>query len=103
MFNAKLIIMDEPTTALTRKEVNALFKIIFDLKKQGIAILFVSHKLDEMFEICEKFSILRNGELVFTGKTKELDNEKFSYYMTGRNFVEKAFVPKKSKTSPYLK
>ncbi len=102
MFNAKLIIMDEPTTALTRKEVNALFKIIFDLKKQGIAILFVSHKLDEMFEICEKFSILRNGELVFTGKTKELDNEKFSYYMTGRNFVEKAFVPKKIEDKPIL-
>ena len=51
MFGAKLIIMDEPTTALTKKEVKALFKIILDLKKQGIAILFVSHKLDEVFEL----------------------------------------------------
>ena len=58
--NAKLIIMDEPTTALTKKEVEALFKIIKDLQSQGIAILFVSHKLDEVFEISERFTILRN-------------------------------------------
>jgi len=94
MFNAKLIIMDEPTTALTRKEVNALFKIILDLKAQGIAILFVSHKLDEVFEISEHFSILRNGKLVVTGTTKDLDDKKFSYYMTGREIEIEPFIPK---------
>lgn len=57
MFNAKLIIMDEPTTALTRKEVQALFRVILQLKEQGIAILFVSHKLDEVFEISERFTV----------------------------------------------
>lgn len=93
MFNAKLIIMDEPTTALTRKEVNALFKIILDLKAQGIAILFVSHKLDEVFEISERFTILRSGELVFTGDTKDLDDKKFSYYMTGREIEIETFMP----------
>ncbi|MBS4875063.1 MAG: sugar ABC transporter ATP-binding protein, partial [Actinomyces sp.] len=65
--NAKLIIMDEPTTALTKKEVEALFKIIKDLQSQGIAILFVSHKLDEVFEISERFTILRNGQNVKDG------------------------------------
>ena len=81
MFNAKLIIMDEPTTALTKKEVKALFEIILKLKAQGIAILFVSHKLNEVFEISERFTIFRSGELVATGKTSELDDKKFTFYM----------------------
>lgn len=102
MFNAKLIIMDEPTTALTRKEVNALFKIILSLKEQGIAILFVSHKLDEVFEIAERFSILRNGELVYTGNTEELDHDKFSYHMTGRNFEAAPFIRKNRQNPPIL-
>ena len=67
MFNAKLIIMDEPTTALTKKEVKALFEIILKLKAQGIAILFVSHKLDEVFEISERFSIMRSRQHRLTG------------------------------------
>ncbi len=102
MFNAKLIIMDEPTTALTRKEINALFKIILDLKAQGIAILFVSHKLDEVFEISERFTILRSGELVFKGNTKDLDDKKFSYYMTGREIQIEPFEPKLTKQTKML-
>lgn len=89
--NAKLIIMDEPTTALTKNEVDNLFKIIKSLQKQGISTLFVSHKLDEVFEISERFTILRNGEMVKTGHTSELDNDKFTYYMTGRKFENKHF------------
>ena len=93
MFNAKLIIMDEPTTALTKKEVRALFDIILKLKAQGIAILFVSHKLNEVFEISERFTIFRSGKLIVTGNTKDLDDKMFSYYMTGREFDNKKFVP----------
>lgn len=84
--NAKLIIMDEPTTALTNKEVKSLFEIIKKLQAQGIAILFVSHKLDEVFEISERFTILRNGKNVITSTTDELNDQKFAYYMTGREF-----------------
>ena len=102
MFNARLIIMDEPTTALTRKEVQALFKIILRLKEQGIAILFVSHKLNEVFEISERFTIFRSGELVVTGNTADLDDKKFSYYMTGRQFEEKTFVPSQVSERPVL-
>ena len=102
MFNARLIIMDEPTTALTRKEVQALFKIILRLKQQGIAILFVSHKLNEVFEISERFTIFRSGELVVTGNTADLDDKKFSYYMTGRQFEEKTFVPSQVSERPVL-
>ncbi len=86
--NAKLIIMDEPTTALTKKEVDALFIIIRQLKAQGISILFVSHKLDEVFEISDSFTIFRSGEKIFSGETKTLDSQKFAYYMTGREFAK---------------
>jgi simple sugar transport system ATP-binding protein len=84
--NAKLIIMDEPTTALTKKEVNRLFEIIENLKANGVTILFVSHKLDEVFEISDSITILRNGENVVSCPAKEMTEEKFAYYMTGRNF-----------------
>ncbi|MDD7770099.1 sugar ABC transporter ATP-binding protein [Suipraeoptans intestinalis] len=84
--NAKLIIMDEPTTALTKKEVNRLFEIIAELKKSGVTILFVSHKLDEVFEISDRITILRNGENVISCPTEEMTEEKFAYYMTGRHF-----------------
>ena len=100
MSDAKLIIMDEPTTALTKKEVKALFDIILKLKEQGIAILFVSHKLNEVFEISEKFTIFRSGELVATGLTSELDDKKFTYYMTGREFENRVFKPEKLSENP---
>lgn len=85
LYNAKLIIMDEPTTALTRREVNKLFEIIEDLKKEGISILFVSHKLNEVFQISDYITILRNGKKVFDGAAEELNRQKLEYHMTGRN------------------
>lgn len=90
--NAKLIIMDEPTTAITQKEVKALFKVIKKLQEQNISILFVSHKLDEVFEIAERFTVFRNGKNVASGATKELDQNKFTYYMTGREIKEEPYV-----------
>lgn len=102
MFNARLIIMDEPTTALTKKEVQALFDIILKLKAEGISILFVSHKLDEVFEISERFTVFRSGALVATGNTEDLDDKKFSYYMTGREFSDANFEPKNITTNAVL-
>ncbi len=89
--DAKLIIMDEPTTAITKREVKTLFKLIKQLQSQGIAVLFVSHKLDEVFEIAERFTIFRNGKNVATGNTKDLDQDKFTFYMTGREIVSTRF------------
>ena len=102
MFNAKLIIMDEPTTALTKKDVSALFDIILKLKAQGIAILFVSHKLNEVFEISERFTIFRSGQLIATGNTRDLDDRKFTYYMTGREFENVKFKPSFEAEKPVL-
>lgn len=102
MSDARLIIMDEPTTALTKREVDALFKIILDLKARGIATLFVSHKLEEVFEISERFTIIRNGESVITCLPEELDHKSFSYYMTGRDFDDSRFTPEIVATEPVL-
>lgn len=99
LHNAKLIIMDEATTALTRREIDHLFGIIRSLKAQGIAVLFVSHKLGEVFEIAENFTILRDGHRVVTDSSDNVDNEKFIYYMTGRKIEEDLFVPDKVETS----
>lgn len=88
MGDAKLIIMDEPTTALTKKEVRALFDIVADLQSRGIAILFVSHKLEEVFEIAQRFTILRSGRKVITCPKEELDRASFARHMTGRDFDE---------------
>ena len=100
--DAKLIIMDEPTTAITKREVKALFKIIKQLQTQGIAVLFVSHKLDEVFEIAERFTIFRNGKNVAAGNTKELDQNKFTYYMTGREIVSSRYEYTKENASTVL-
>jgi len=100
--DARLIIMDEPTTALTKKEVRALFQVIKNLQQQGMSILFVSHKLDEVFEISERFTIMRNGVKVISGETKELDSAKCSYYMTGRELAQTRYCPASLSKEPVL-
>ena len=82
--DARLIIMDEPTTALTMKEVTALYAIINSLKSRGIALLFVSHKMDEVFRIAERIIVVRNGQNVVEGSVDDFDASSLSYYMTGK-------------------
>lgn len=91
MHETKLIIMDEPTTALTNREVDALFRVIGQLQERGIAILFVSHKLGEVFRISERFTIIRNGKLVITAEPKDLTRTSFAEYMTGREVQDTRF------------
>ncbi len=100
--DAKLIIMDEPTTAITKKEVKALFEVIKNLQAQGISILFVSHKLDEVFEIAERFTVFRSGKNVATGNTADLTQDKFTYYMTGREIVGHTYDFTDTDASPVL-
>jgi simple sugar transport system ATP-binding protein len=82
--DCKLLIMDEPTSALTREEVDHLFSIVEKLRKTGVAVLFVSHKLSEVFEIAENVTILRDGRKVGEFKASELDNDTLIYHMTGQ-------------------
>lgn len=86
--NARLIIMDEPTSALTEREVQSLLDIIRRLKDDGIAVLFVSHKLAEVLEVCEKVFVLRNGKLVAEGPASEFDAVSLTRHMTGRDVPE---------------
>lgn len=98
----KLLIMDEPTTALTSREVEALFKVVADLQSRGIAILFVSHKLEEVFEISERFTIIRNGKVVITTMPEELNHKKFAEYMTGRDYDDSSSAPTGEPGEPIL-
>ena len=88
---ASLIIMDEPTSALTRGEIDLLFSVITRLQRNGISILFVSHKLGEVLQIAEIISILRDGKKVGDYKADELDNEKLIYFMTGKKVENTVF------------
>ncbi|WP_071542133.1 sugar ABC transporter ATP-binding protein [Neomoorella thermoacetica] len=83
-FNARLIIMDEPTSSLSRGEVENLFKIIRVLKDKGIAILFVSHKLQELFTIADRFTVLRDGKYIGTYYKEEINEDKLISLMVGR-------------------
>lgn len=82
--DARVLFMDEPTTALTKKEVDRLLHIMVELKKKGLAIVFISHKLDEVFSVADTITIFRNGEKAGDFKSRELDKKSLSYYMTGR-------------------
>jgi len=88
---AHLIIMDEPTSALTRHEIQALFAVIHRLQERGIAFLFVSHKLDEVLEISETIIVMRNGSVVSTGDPQEYDTKRLILEMTGHAIAEKPY------------
>lgn len=91
--DARLIIMDEPTTALTEREVRILLGIIRRLKADGVAVLFVSHKLAEVLEVCEKVVVLRNGRKVAEGPAAEFDAASLTRHMTGRDVAEEPPPP----------
>ncbi len=84
--DAKLLIMDEPTASLTRHEVDALIKLVSELKRTGICIVFVSHRLDEVLEIAERVTVLRDGRKVGTFAAETINDRKLSHLMTGKAF-----------------
>lgn len=87
--DAKLIIMDEPTSSLGEREVEELFKTVRALKERGVAILFVSHKLEELFILCDRVTVIRDGEHITTDNIEDLSNEKLITAMVGRNVTNK--------------
>lgn len=95
--DAEIIIMDEPTDALTAKEVDKLFEIIKELKQQQKAIIYISHRLVEIFEICEKVTVLRDGQLIGETSVAEIDEDKLINMMVGRNIDEQfPYIPKQT-------
>ncbi|MFW6381587.1 MAG: sugar ABC transporter ATP-binding protein [Bacillota bacterium] len=81
--DAQIIIMDEPTASLTSHEIEQLFKIIREMQQKGITTIFVSHKLDEIMEISERVTVLRDGEKIGTYDSSQLDNKRISCLMSG--------------------
>lgn len=88
--DARLLILDEPTSSLSRGETESLFKVVATLKKEGVAILFISHKLEEIFAIADRITVLRDGQHVGTYLKEELTEEQLISLMVGRKlrFVE---------------
>ncbi len=85
MIDARVVIMDEPTSSLEPREVETLFGVIDDLHSRGIGIVYVSHRMDELYRICDAVTILRDGKLVHTGKLADLDRLRLVSLMLGRD------------------
>lgn len=85
--NAKILIMDEPTSSLTRKEVNVLFSIIKSLQEKGMTIMFVSHKLDEIIEIAERITVMRDGQMISTFENKDVDETNLAHLISGQQIT----------------
>jgi len=86
--DAKVVIMDEPTSALTLKEVEYLYKIIRKLKSEGKAIIFISHKFEEIFEIADYFTVLRDGKYIGEGKIADITVDKIVQMVIGRSLEQ---------------
>ena len=97
LFESNLLILDEPTTVLSRQETENLFTLLRQLRAKGTAIIFVTHKLDEMLSLCDEVAVLRDGVLVSRDKASDLTPYDVACKMVGRNltqvFPEKAVVP----------
>ena len=83
----RFLILDEPTSALTKKEIDQLFVVVKDLQQKGISVMFVSHKLNEVLEIAERVTVIRDGQNVATLPRQEITNEKLIYLMTGKEIT----------------
>lgn len=82
--NAQIVIMDEPTSAITNREVEVLFGKIAELKKKGVSIIYISHKMEEVFRIADDITVLRDGKTVETHPASEIDLDKVIALMVGR-------------------
>ncbi len=94
---SRLIVMDEPTSALSSSEVDKLYRIARDLKNQGLSIIFVTHRLEEVFEICDRYTVLRDGHYVGSGAVAETNVESIIRMMVGRE-VSKFFAQREAAT-----
>ncbi|MCW2256850.1 simple sugar transport system ATP-binding protein [Providencia alcalifaciens] len=96
---AKLIIMDEPTASLTMQEVKGLLRVVHDLKKKNICVVFVSHRLDEVMEISDRITVLKDGKWIGTYPAADIDNKKLAFLMTGKEFSYAVLPPIQQKNN----
>ena len=91
-FNTNVLIMDEPTASLTETEVNALFEIIRKLKAQGVSIVYISHRMEEIFEVCDRVTVIRDGQFIATHDIKDTNKDMLVAEMVGR--MVSSYYPK---------
>ena len=89
-YDAKVIVLDEPTSSLTDREIKKLFSIVNDLKSKGVSFVYISHKMDEVFEICDQIGVLRDGHMVLETDTKDTTMNTIISAMVGRS-LDKRF------------
>ncbi len=89
MVDAKVIIMDEPTAALTQSETEALFQVIQSLRQKGVSMVYISHRMEEIFELCDRITVLRDGSYIGTEEIKDVDMNDIVKMMIGREIGER--------------
>lgn len=94
MTNAKVIVMDEPTAALTEREIDTLFKLIHTLTEKGVAIVYISHRMEEIFKVSNRITVMRDGVSIDTSLTKETTNDEVVRKMVGRELED--YYPQKT-------
>ena len=99
--NAKLIIMDEPTASITVAEQQNLYRLVKQLKDEGVTVIYISHRLEELFEICDRVSVLRDGQYVTTVNIEETSKDDLIKYMVGRELSE-TYPPKQPGTDEVI-
>ena len=86
--NAKFIIMDEPTAPLTLNETDIFFNIVKNMRKKGVTIIFISHRLEEVFELCDRVTVFCDGKYMITKEVKDVTKKQLIAYMVGRELTE---------------
>ena len=86
--NSRIIIMDEPTSALTNVETELFFQKVRELRDKGIAFVFISHRLEEIFQLCDEYTVLRDGKWIGSGKISEVDTDRLISMMVGRDIQD---------------
>ena len=94
--NASIIIMDEPTTSLTDPEIQRVFSMMRTLKEQGVGFIFISHKLNEVMEICDRYTVLRDGNMVAEGAVSDTDPQRLAAHMVGHEVRTDTLVREKN-------
>ena len=85
---AKILILDEPTASLAKEEVDALFKVLRGLTSRGVSIIYISHRMDEIYQICDRITILRDGKRIAVASQKEITANEIIAHITGRKDLE---------------
>ena len=101
-FKAKLLILDEPTTSLNSEEIAHLFSIVKDLKAQGSSFIFISHKMPEIFELCDRYTVFRNGEFITEGNIADITPDEMTGLLVGGTYSNKELYEVRECGEPVL-